>query len=278
MELSKYKSSHSGDILGEETKKRVVKAHSRAEELVTKSSCGGFMEVCMPEKLMRVRVCRVFSAFTMTAIFLTSMAYFYTSSVDNCPTITVETSDPRCSGEDDWMWAANDYKVASFIPESMHGNSYSCDPSLTAEQIKDNQGDPSFGTAKIRPIIHQSETCPLVFKLKDLTSGTPDFTPLIDAWSADEQSVTTASALKVKADPNYELKIPAGTYESSCDASNPNKKFFVKIDSDFSCDLGYELDEADDTSYFPTSSAAATWMQAGDKGLGLGLGLCKRKT
>lgn len=58
MEISKYKSSLSGDILGEETKNRVAKAHSKAEELVTQSSLGGLMEVCMPEKIMRVRVCR----------------------------------------------------------------------------------------------------------------------------------------------------------------------------------------------------------------------------
>ena len=112
----------------EETKQRVAKANSSAEEFVDKHGRGGFLEAIMPEKIMRVKAGRAFAAFTLTIVGLVSVSYFFNSAHTDCPVVTVKMQDPRCSSKDMWMFTANEIKVASFLSDTIYGSTYSCDP------------------------------------------------------------------------------------------------------------------------------------------------------
>jgi len=87
------------------TRQRLASANSVIEDKVD----GGFFEICMPEKIMRVRVCRAFSALIMSLVFLFSFIYFFQSDTSNCPMVTVETNDKRCTSQDMWMWSPNQW-------------------------------------------------------------------------------------------------------------------------------------------------------------------------
>eukprot|EP00519_Triparma_laevis_P001498 CAMPEP_0182502790 /NCGR_PEP_ID=MMETSP1321-20130603/14100_1 /TAXON_ID=91990 /ORGANISM="Bolidomonas sp., Strain RCC1657" /LENGTH=146 /DNA_ID=CAMNT_0024707807 /DNA_START=63 /DNA_END=500 /DNA_ORIENTATION=- len=146
----------------------------------------------------------------MTLVFFSFATFFFVSARTDCPMITVKTQDPRCTSEDMWMWTATDLRVASFLSDALYGRTLSCDPNMTAEQVKDGQGEASYGTAKVRSIIHQPEQCPLTFQLKDLEGSTPNWKTVIAEWSAHEQAVPTAVALKDATTESLELKVIAG--------------------------------------------------------------------
>ncbi|GMH64643.1 hypothetical protein TrST_g10098 [Triparma strigata] len=222
----------------EETKQRVAKANSSAEEFVDKHGRGGFLEAIMPEKIMRVKAGRAFAAFTLTIVGLVSVSYFFNSAHTDCPVVTVKMQDPRCSSKDMWMFTANEIKVASFLSDTIYGSTYSCDPNTPQSRSR-------------------------MAKLKDLEGSTPDWETVVTEWSDDEQAVPTAVALKDATTESLELKVIAGS--TSHEASCASGKFYIKFDQDVSCDLGFTLDEDDDSKYANPSEAAAKWLAARDK-------------